>query len=75
MAISRSRFECWRNSQFVNRTDEAADIVRENDAETFRFNNRKMEDGDRFSIAMGGVEGKRLTYKNLIGEGVHSPLV
>lgn len=38
------------------------------DAEAFRFNNRKVEDGDRFVKVLGQVEGKRLTYKNLIGE-------
>jgi len=38
------------------------------DAESFRFNNRKVEDGDRFRKVLGGVEGKRLTYKSLIGE-------
>lgn len=35
------------------------------DAEAFRFNNRKVKDGDRFTKALGQVEGKRLTYKNL----------
>lgn len=38
------------------------------DAEAFRFNERKDDDGGRFLAAMGGVEGKRLTYKSLIGE-------
>jgi transposase-like protein len=37
------------------------------DSEAFRFNNRKVKDGDRFTIALGGVSGKRLTYKALIG--------
>ena len=38
------------------------------DAECFRFNNRKTDDGDRFLKALGQVEGKRLTYKSMIGE-------
>ena len=38
------------------------------DAETFRFNNRKDDDGGRFLKALGQIEGKRLTYKSLIGE-------
>jgi len=38
------------------------------DAECFRFNARKVNDGERFLKAVMGVEGKRLTYKNLIGE-------
>ncbi|MGA2071236.1 MAG: IS1595 family transposase [Sedimentisphaerales bacterium] len=38
------------------------------DAETFRFNNRKIRDGERFQIGLSGVNGKRLTYKALIGE-------
>ena len=38
------------------------------DAEAFRFNERKDNDGGRFLSALSGIEGKRLTYKNLIGE-------
>jgi transposase-like protein len=38
------------------------------DSETFRFNNRKTDDGQRFVLGLGGVSGKRLTYKSLIGE-------
>ncbi|HEX4055909.1 MAG TPA: IS1595 family transposase [Tepidisphaeraceae bacterium] len=38
------------------------------DSEAFRFNNRKVKDGDRFMLAMQGVSGKRLTYKSLIGK-------
>jgi len=37
------------------------------DSEAFRFNNRKVLDGDRFRLAMQGISGKRLTYKSLIG--------
>jgi len=38
------------------------------DSETFRFNNRKANDGRRFVLGVGGISGKRLTYKSLIGE-------
>src|SRR2546423_8252962 len=37
------------------------------DAECFRFNNREDNDGGRFDAAMKGINGKRLTYKSLIG--------
>ncbi len=40
------------------------------DEESFRFNERKNDDGDagRFEEVLGGAFGKRLTYKQLIGE-------
>jgi transposase-like protein len=38
------------------------------DAESYRFNCRKMNDGQRFLKAVGQVDGRRLTYKSLIGE-------
>jgi len=37
------------------------------DSEVFRFNNRKVKDGDRFVLAAQGLHGKRLTYKALTG--------
>jgi transposase-like protein len=38
------------------------------DEQAFRFNNRKdMNDADRFSLAIYGILGKRLMYKDLIG--------
>ena len=37
------------------------------DAEAFRFNTRRANDGQRFVSAAMGVNGKRLTYKALIG--------
>src|SRR5438874_8694698 len=40
------------------------------DAECFRFNERKDNDGGRFLKAVSGIEGKRLTYKALIGESL-----
>jgi transposase-like protein len=42
------------------------------DAQAFRFNNRKANDGERFTMALGAVKGKRLTYKALIGNGNES---
>ncbi len=38
------------------------------DAEAYRFNERKDDDGGRFVGALKGATGKRLTYNNLIGE-------
>jgi transposase-like protein len=37
------------------------------DEQTFRFNNRKTGDGGRFERAAGGIVGKRLMYRDLIG--------
>ena len=38
------------------------------DEQTFRFNERKGQDVDRFLSAAGGVDGKRLTYKDLTAQ-------
>ncbi len=48
-------------------TIEPFHLFRYLDAECFRFNNRKTDDGGRFMKALPGVIGKRLTYRNLIG--------
>lgn len=37
------------------------------DEQSFRFNNRKMTDAERFVLALKGIIGKRLTYTALIG--------
>lgn len=37
--------------------------------ETFRFNERKDRDGGRFRKVLGSVTGKRITYKELTGNG------
>jgi transposase-like protein len=37
------------------------------DEQSYRFNNRKMNDGARFVRALHGIVGKRLTYDSLIG--------
>lgn len=38
------------------------------DEQTFRFNNRKTTDGVRFIRVLESITGKRLTYRELIGE-------
>lgn len=38
------------------------------DEESFRYNNRKAQDSDRFEKAASSIVGKRLTYKELIGQ-------
>jgi transposase-like protein len=38
------------------------------DEQTFRFNNRKLTDGERFSVAVDGIVGKRLTFDQLTGK-------
>ena len=47
---------------------DAPHLQRYVDEEVFRFNERKLNDGERFFTVMPGVVGKRLTYKSLIGE-------
>lgn len=37
------------------------------DSATFRFNARKMADGERFALALAQSDGRRLTYKELTG--------
>jgi transposase-like protein len=38
------------------------------DEQTFRFNNRKLTDGERFSIVVNHIIGRRLTYSELTGK-------
>jgi transposase-like protein len=38
------------------------------DEQVYRFNNRKLTDGERFSIAVDGIVGKRLTWDALTGK-------
>jgi transposase-like protein len=38
------------------------------DEQAFRFNNRKMSDGERFDIGVREIVGKRLTYAELTGK-------
>jgi transposase-like protein len=43
------------------------------DEQTYRFNNRKLTDGERFSMAVDGIVGKRLTYDQLTGKTTEPP--
>lgn len=38
------------------------------DEQAFRFNRRKLNDAERFSAAVSGILGKRVTYRKLIGK-------
>jgi transposase-like protein len=39
------------------------------DEQVFRFNERKGKDGDRFATALRGIIGRKLTYRELTGNG------
>src|ERR1700687_331514 len=41
------------------------------DEQSFRFNNRKLTDGERFSAAVSGIVGKRLTFDQLTSKVSH----
>lgn len=41
------------------------------DEQSFRFNKRKLTDGDRFSLVAKQVIGRRLTYSELTGKATH----
>lgn len=41
--------------------------------ETFRFNERKSNDGGRFRSLLRSVDGKRITYRELTGHGATAP--
>ncbi len=38
------------------------------DEQSYRFNNRKLTDSERFSIAVSGIVGKRVTFDELTGK-------
>jgi transposase-like protein len=40
------------------------------DEQAWRFNNRKMTDGQRFSLAVSGILGKRITFDELTGKSL-----
>jgi len=42
------------------------------DEQSFRFNTRKANDADRFAIALASIPGRRLTYRQLIGQNANS---
>ncbi len=48
-------------------------LTRYVDEQAFRFNERKITDGERFAEVMANMEGKRLTYKHLTGKTEPSP--
>ena len=37
------------------------------DEQTYRFNNRKVTDAERFSMAVQGITGRRVTWKEVTG--------
>ncbi len=43
-------------------------LLRYLDEQSFRYNNRKDSDAERFGAALAGTDGRLLTYKTLIGE-------
>jgi transposase-like protein len=43
------------------------------DEQAWRYNNRKMTDGERFSLAVSGVVGKRITFDELTGKELDHP--
>ena len=47
---------------------EAFHLFRYLDEQSFRFNNRKLTDSERFSIAANQVVGRRVTYSELTGK-------
>ena len=38
------------------------------DEQAYRYNNRKMTDGERFDLAVKGIIGKRVTFDQLTGK-------
>jgi hypothetical protein len=40
------------------------------DEQSYRFNNRKMDDFDRFKLAASQIVGKRVTWDQLTGKGL-----
>jgi transposase-like protein len=43
------------------------------DEQAYRYNNRKLTDGERFSMAVAGIVGKRVTFEELTGKSVGAP--
>lgn len=39
------------------------------DEQAFRYNQRELTDAERFRLVCGNLIGKRLTYRELIGQG------
>ena len=47
---------------------EPVHLFRYLDEQVFRYNNRKMNDGDRFNMVVREIVGKRLTWDQLTGK-------
>ena len=45
------------------------------DEQAFRYNKREMADGERVQKLVGGIEGKRVTWKELTGKPTPAPKV
>jgi ISXO2 transposase-like protein len=43
-------------------------LLRCPDGRAFRYNHRKMDDGDRFNIVVRDIVGRRLTWDRLTGK-------
>jgi len=52
----------------ISGTYVSVELFRYLDEQSFRFNNRKLTDGERFSVAVSGIVGKRLTFDQLTGK-------
>ena len=42
------------------------------DEQSYRFNNRKLSDAERFDLAVRGIVGKRLTFDQLTGKAIEA---
>ena len=45
------------------------------DEQAFRFNERKVKDGDRFAMTLSKVTGRRITYQQLTGHAAENSVV
>ena len=61
-----SQFKRGLNGTYVS--VEPFHLFRYFDEQCFRFNNREFTDGERFSIAVKGIVGKRVMYSKLTGK-------
>src|SRR5208337_3077186 len=61
-----SLFKRGINGTYV--TVEPFHLFRYLDEQSYRYNNRKLTDGERFSMAVSGIVGKRLTFDELTGK-------
>jgi transposase-like protein len=58
-----------RSIEGTNISVEPFHLGRYVDEQVFRFNERKGSDSDRFATALKGIIGRKLTYRELIGNG------